>query len=178
MGGMVFSSTSLYSGLTFPCKVNLMSVPSPTPPLSFSSSSDGSVDYQDRVSSPTHLSQFRVPSVLDGCRFDNHGQPTLRQLPTYSTALKLRVGDNSSPNVPSSESKLCPKLRKIQSPGLLSLGQVGISDYPSNPTASPQANPTPLPSISTDELLACCLLGRIWGEPIPLPTIIHRTRND
>ena len=34
------------------------------------------------------------------------------------------------------------------------------------------------PNISSEELLACCLLGRIWGEPIPLPTIIHRTRNE
>lgn len=29
-----------------------------------------------------------------------------------------------------------------------------------------------------EELIALCLLGRVRGESVPLPTIINKTRND
>lgn len=29
-----------------------------------------------------------------------------------------------------------------------------------------------------DELLACCLIGKIWGDPLPIPAIIHKTKKD
>ena len=38
----------------------------------------------------------------------------------------------------------------------------------------PQADPIP----SRGEFLACCLLGKVWGEVLSLNSIIHRTRND
>jgi len=46
------------------------------------------------------------------------------------------------------------------------------------PPSYEQDSTEPGPTISIEELLACCLLGRIWGEPIPLPAIIHQTRNE
>jgi len=29
-----------------------------------------------------------------------------------------------------------------------------------------------------DELLACCLIGKIWGDLLPLTAIIHKTKKD
>lgn len=31
---------------------------------------------------------------------------------------------------------------------------------------------------STKELITCCLRGKIWGEPVPIPAIIHCTQNE
>ena len=52
----------------------------------------------------------------------------------------------------------------------------------SNPNPQPPLPSSPIPtrnlSNSIDEFTACCLLGKIWGESVPLPVMIHRTRND
>ena len=156
----------------------LMPSNSPTSPLSLSNSFDGSVDHQDIVSPPPHTSQPGIPSVLDGGRSDNHGQSARTQLPTYSATLKRGVGGHSNPQMPSAESKLCAPLRESSSPGNLPLNSAPIADAPGNSSSTPLTHSFAIPTISTDELLACCLLGSIWGEPLPLPTIIHRTRND
>ncbi|KAJ8438410.1 hypothetical protein Cgig2_004520 [Carnegiea gigantea] len=37
--------------------------------------------------------------------------------------------------------------------------------------------PYPHP-IHMSELLACCVMGKIWGDPVPLPAIIHNTKKD
>jgi len=29
-----------------------------------------------------------------------------------------------------------------------------------------------------EKLMVCCLLGKIWGEPLPLPPTIHKTKAD
>ena len=66
---------------------------------------------------------------------------------------------------------------------------------PANPDINQRAEPRPSPSVvgsgpsdplpqateSTpplDDLLALCLLAKIWGEPIPLPLIISKTKLD
>jgi len=33
-------------------------------------------------------------------------------------------------------------------------------------------------SSSIEEFVSCCLLGKIWGESIPLHAIVHRTKNE
>jgi len=58
-----------------PCQVfMLMSVSYPTSRLSFSNSSDGSVDHEDDVS-PPYPPQPGIPPVLDGSRPHHYGQP-------------------------------------------------------------------------------------------------------
>jgi len=37
---------------------------------------------------------------------------------------------------------------------------------------------TKTPNESIVEFSVCCLIGKIWGESIPLAAIIHRTRNE
>ena len=86
----------------------LMSIPSPTSPLSFSSSTDGCVDNQNDVSSPYHPPQSEILSMLDGCQSDYHDHPSNSKLPSYSSILKLRVGGNCSTEVPPVESELRP----------------------------------------------------------------------
>ena len=144
--------------------VNLMSVPSPTSPLSLSSSSDGSIDVQDGFPSASHSPQPGVPSVLDGCRSDHLSQSPHRQLLTYSDILKLGVGSDGSPNVPSSESQLYPNLRECQPSGVLSVGCGECSGLPRQPKTRPPIAPQSASPIPSDELLACCPLGRIWGN--------------
>ena len=61
---------------------------------------------------------------------------------------------------------------------VLSLGRGESPGLPGQPSSRSPDAPHSVPPILSDELLACCLLGRIWGEPIPLPAIIHRTHND
>ena len=97
----------------------LMSLPSPTSPLSFSSNTDGSVDNQNDVSSPSHPSQSRVSALLDGGRSDYIGQPSNSKPPSFSSVLKLRVGSNCSAEMPLTEPKFHPQLRENQSPGSL-----------------------------------------------------------
>jgi len=69
--GVLVSYNSQYPIIDHFLWVNLMSVPSPTSPLSFSSSSDSSVDIQDGFPSTSYPSQSGVPFVLDGCRSDH-----------------------------------------------------------------------------------------------------------
>ena len=72
--------------------VTLMFVPSPTSPLSFSSSSDGSVDHQDNVSSPSHPSQSGISPVLDRSRPNYHGQNPLIPNPLLLRRPQTRSG--------------------------------------------------------------------------------------
>ena len=37
---------------------------------------------------------------------------------------------------------------------------------------------SPYVSNNMDELAAICLLGQIWGDSLPLPAIIHKTKSD
>ena len=81
---------------------------------------------------------------------------------------------NGNPQVPLREPKFCPQLLRSNPTGLLSIGQ------PSHHPAQPDTKPIPLDPHPTnmDELLACCIIGKIWGDPIPLPAIIHKTKKD
>ena len=155
-----------------------MSVPSPNSPLYFSSSSNGSVDHQDDVSSPAHPTQLGISPVLDASGPNPDGQSIQPKHTSYSDILKLKVGGHNSFEMPNAESELCPQFRDGHRPRNISIGQSSnhsILDPNSVPT---QNVPSQVPTISTDELFACCPLGRIWGKPLPLFVIIHRTRNE
>jgi len=176
--GLVSFSSMSYNSLSTSLSVSLLSVPSTTSSLSFSSSFDGSVDHQDDVSSPSHPSQYGVSPVLNECQPHDHGQSLNVKPSSHSNTLKLRVGSNDSPKVSATKPKLCPQFRKSQPPWNLSLGQGSDSSVLVPQHIPVHDIPPNTPTTSTEELLACYLLGRVWGEPIPLPAIIHRTRND
>ena len=109
--------TSNFDFPLFVCWLLLMSLPSPTSPLSFSSSLDGSVDNQNNVPSPDHPSQSGVSALLDGDRSDHIGQPSISKPPSFSSILKFGVGSNSGAEMPPSEPKLRSQLRENQPTG-------------------------------------------------------------
>ena len=65
------------------------------------------------------------------------------------------------------------QLRTSSSPRIFSVGE---SSNPGPKHTSPPTQIKPLPYI--EKLTACFLLGKIWGEPVPIPAIIHCTRNE
>ena len=122
-----------------------MSVPSPTSPLSFSTSSDGSVDHQDDVSSPSHPPQPEISPVLDGSRPYHYRQSLNNQSSSYSDILKLKVGGHSCPQMSDVESELCSQLSRRQPPRNVPLGQLSTSTTPIiNHTSTQDIPPRPL----------------------------------
>lgn len=156
-----------------PSCVNLfclfMSAPSPTSPMSLSSNSNGSTDMQDIVPPANSATQPPITTLLDGGRLNHPSQPDQPYQPSYSDILKLGVGSDGGSHQCSAQLESSSQLRAC-----LPLGVLPVSA--SSSKVIPSSLPKDLPS--SEELLACCLLGKIWGESVPLPAIIHYTRNE
>jgi len=146
--------------------------------LSLSNSSDEGVDYQDNVPTFDHPTQPRDPPLLDGIRPHSNSQPDSTRHIAYADALKFGLGGNGNSQVPPSELKPYTKLPRNNSTRLLPIGQTShqITQTKSDPLM-PHLPPHP-PLIHMEELLTCCLLGKIWGEPLTSPAIIHKTKKD
>ena len=155
-----------------------MTDPSLIPSLALNNSPNGSLDHQNHVSPPSDPTKSGVTAVLDGSRCNSSGQPTPVRPVSYSDTLKLGVGSHGCTKMPYSESEFCPDLRQSQPTRNFSLGRWPKSNVNDPLPENYPPNLHQPPSISLEELLACCLLGKIWGEPLPLPAIIHRTRNE
>ena len=84
-------------------------------------------------------------------------------------------GHGSSVN-PTVESKSGFQSGTNEPKRILPLGE--LSTHACQPLLSEPALPQADPIRSGGEFIACCLLGKIWGEVISLNSIIHRTRND
>ena len=107
--------------------------------------------------------------MLDGVQFNHHSQSTTAIPKPFANALKFGLGGHGHSQVPPSESKSCSKSPGSNPAGFFPVGQTTHSDpsLPSNPHPS-----------HLDELLNCCLIGKIWGDPLPIPAIIHKTKKD
>lgn len=151
---------------------------SPTSPLSLSNCSDGSSDYQDTVPTSDHPTQSRDLPLLDGIRPHSNSQPDSTRPTACADALKFRSGGNGNSQVPPFEPKPRTKLPRNNSVGLLPIGQISqqVAQTETEPSMT-QLPPHP-PLIHMEELLTCCLFGKIWGESLPLPAIIHKTKKD
>lgn len=154
-----------------------MNTLSPSSPLSLDNSLDGSPDHNHNVPPPAHLAQSRELPVLDGVRLNHHSQsPTAKPKP-YADALKFGLGGgcHGHSQVPPPKSKFCSQFPGSNTTGLLSVGQTSHSTDLPNPDPSLPQNPHPS---QQEELLNCCLIRKIWGDPLPIPTIIHKTKKD
>lgn len=149
-----------------------MSNPSP---LNLTSKPDGSSDRQDPIPTPNTVSQPPVTPLLDGSRPDHSGEPHQPSHSCYSDALKYGVGSRGGHHQQPTKPESSAQLRTCSPPRILSVTEPVTADPHNSPPILPP-HKTCLPS--TEELYACCLLGKIWGEPLPLPAIIHRTRNE
>ena len=132
-----------------------------TSPLSLPNSSDGSSNYQYNVPTSNHPIQPREPPLLEGIRPQTNSQSDSDIHITYVDALKFDLGANGNPQVPPSEPKPCTTLPRNHSTMLLSIGQ---SSYQATQVESdpPMPHlPPPPPLIHMEELLNCCLLGKI-----------------
>lgn len=142
-----------------PSCVNLfclfMSAPSPTSPMSLSSNSNGSTDMQDIVPPANSATQPPITTLLDGGRLNHPSQPDQPYQPSYSDILKLGVGSDGGSHQCSAQLESSSQLRAC-----LPLGVLPVSA--SSSKVIPSSLPKDLPS--SEELLACCLLGKIWGN--------------
>jgi len=113
---------------------------------------------------------------LDGVRSHNSASPSEPSRATFASTLKLGLGSHGSGKQSISEPEPALKHEISESP------EVVLKGEPSNLThllpssgSSVQSN---VPSMSIDELSACCLLGKMWGESVPIASIIHRTQSE
>lgn len=152
-----------------------MKNPSPTPSLSLSNSSYGSSNHHDNVPSSANSTKPRELSMLDGIQPHHNSQPTPNRPNLYTNALKFGLGGNGSPQVPPLEPELCPQLLRSHPTGILPVGHTPFQYHNTQSDQSTQLDPPPS---HLNELLACCLIGKIWGDPVPLPAIIYKTKKD
>jgi len=165
--------TQLHTGCFSWLGHSSMSLPSPTSPLSFNNNSDGSSNLQGTIFFDNPPIQSPVTPMLDGGRPDHSGNPYQTHHSCYFDAVKFGVGIHGGNHQCPTQPESSAQLRTSSSPKIISIGEAS--------TPGPKTIPFP-PQIkampSTEELIACCLLGKIWGEPVPIPAIIHHTRNE
>ena len=148
---------------------------SPTSPLSLSNSSDGSSNHHDNVLTSANSAQPRELHVLNEIRSHHNSQPDPIRPTHYSNALKFSLRGNGSPQVYSPEHEFCPQLLISHPTGILPVGQTSSRHHKTQPDqpVHPDSHSSQL-----GELLTCCLIGKIWGDPIPISAIIHKTKKD
>ena len=114
--------------------------------------------------------------MLDGIGPDHSAQPTEPFRSTFSDTLKFGLGSYGSGSQPTVESKPGVQPRPSESTRVFLEG--GTSHQ--NSQQPLLENPVLGKSLtsSLEDFVSCCLLGKIWGKSVPLPIIIHRTKND
>ncbi|KAJ8431293.1 hypothetical protein Cgig2_026269 [Carnegiea gigantea] len=122
------------------------------------SSSDGSFDHNKNVPSTAHTTEPGELPLLDGIQPHHHSQSDSTRHSPYADALKFGVRDNDHSQVPTFEPKLCSQLLRGNPTGVLLIGQTSHSS--DKPETDPPMPLYPHPS-HMDELLACCLIGKI-----------------
>lgn len=152
-----------------------MNKSSSTAPLLLNNNSDGSSDHHDNISITTRTVQPRELPLLDGIRPHNNCQSHTTRTNSYADTLKFCVGGTGNSQVPTSEPPLRSQPSRGNLTGVLPLGQT--FHLPEQQNTDPPMSPYPQPS-HMEELLACCLIGKIWGDPHPLPAIIYKTKKD
>ena len=83
-------------------------------------------------------------------------------------------GGHGHSQIPTPEPKFRSQLLEGNTAGLIRIGQ---TSHCNQPEIEPPLAPYPQSS-HMEELLNCCLIGKIWGDPLPLPAIIHKTKKD
>jgi len=155
----------------------LMSNLSPRAPLSFDSDSNGSSsELQNDGSISHHFAQPLGTTVLAGSGPNHSAQPTEPIRPTFSDTLKFGVGSYGSGSQPTVESKPGLQPRPSEFVGVFLKGGSSHQLPPQSLSGTPLPNHSVSNSLET--FVSCCLLGKVWGESVPLPAIIHRTKNN
>ena len=142
-----------------------MSDLSPRSPLSNQASSNGSSNSQINLPSAHDATHPSDPTHLAGSGCYNPGQPLTPHLSSYAHVVILGVGGNPHPQLPFLN----------LGPSDQSLGAHPPLAQPVDPVAQ---NPSPPPSAIVQELSACCLLSKVWGEVLTLAAIINKTKKD
>jgi len=113
--------------------------------------------------------------MLVGVRTHNPDQSSEPIRPTFANALKLELG-SSGGAFQTSEPKPSVQHGPSEPSRVILMGDSSKPLDHSAPTS--KTLPDKDPALSVVELAACCLLGKIWGEAVPLSSIVHRTRNE
>ena len=146
-------------------------------PVSTTSNPNGDgTNVQDPIPISDHDAQPPNPVVVDGIRSNYSTQPTEPSRPTFASTIKLGLGSHGSDFKSTLDSKSGPQHGFPQPSGNL---LKGASSEPSTFTPPSVTSPlTKIPEESILEFSACYLIGKIWGESVPMAAIIHRTRNE
>ena len=96
--------------------------------------------------------------------------------PTFASTLKLGLGSHCGDLKSTPEPKLGPQQGLFEPSRVVLKGDSSNTSGHTPPFVSSLQSKEPSASIA--EFSACCILGKIWGERIPLSAIIHRTRNE
>ncbi|KAJ8433096.1 hypothetical protein Cgig2_020592 [Carnegiea gigantea] len=141
---------------------------SSTSPLSVTYSEHGDNDNNNLDSPICDSSKPSGLHTVGGGRGDNPRSLLQKMEPSYAQAMKFSSPDprGASPSLSSPDHVTYPQLGNPQSPDLCAQ---------ESPCFGPPASP---PVEHMEELMALCLLGKIWGDYVPLPAIINKTRAD
>lgn len=156
------------------CLLHMNSFPSSSS-HSPTDSKDGCLNHTNPLSPSTHSTQLGKLPMLDGIRPDNYSKSNPASHTLYANALKFGMGGGGHPQIAPPEPALCPELSGSDPAGCLPVMPTPLTTDPSDTQHEENQNPNPS---HLDELLTCCLLGKIWGDPVPLPAIIQKTKKD
>ena len=153
----------------FCCSFVLMSSPYSSP----SPSSDG-LPGHNSGSSPSPLPRVSESPLVDSATSPSLPISSAHGFSSFSDALRRGVGNpNSGVDIPSS--------RSLEPPPFSSNPTL-VGNHPlTNTDPSGSAEPV-VPPIGTipplAKLTSMCLLAKIWGESVPLPFIVSKTKLD
>ena len=155
----------------------LMSCNSNTESLSPTNSKNGDNDNLHQDPTPSSAAQSKYPHSLGKGGSDHPCNPIEKGHTSYAKAMKFGMGCSTHSLNPCHEERIDIPLP----PSVPILAHVIGNTSPSEPRVNDPLSfgPPPAPPVEhMEELLALCLLGKVWAEYIPLPIIINKTRND
>ncbi|KAJ8437740.1 hypothetical protein Cgig2_009455 [Carnegiea gigantea] len=150
---------------------------SSTEPLSITNSENGDNENLNQISSLSDTSKSHTLYPVGGSRSDHICIQTEKTRLSYAKMTTFVMGCSSNPSHPTVSLTAHPPLPSSTPHSNLEIGNSSSPDLKANepPCFGPPASP---PVEHVEELIALCLLGKVWGEYVPLPAIINKTKAD
>lgn len=171
---------SLHLHLHFSVRVSLtllMSCSSATESLSPTSSENGAHDNLNQDPPPSSATQSKYTHSMGRGGSDHPCNPTEKGQISYAKVTKFGMGCTAHSSNPCPEKSIdSPLSPSVPLPAHV-IGDTGPTEPRINDPLLFGPPPTPLVE-HMEELIALCLLGKVWGESVPLPNIINKTKKD
>ena len=153
----------------------LMSSNSSTEPLSIANFENGDNENLNQISSISDTSKSQALYPVGRSRSDHTCIQTEKTRLSYSKTTTFSVGCSSNPSYPTVLLTAGPLLPSSTPHSYPEIGNSSSLDLKANepPCFGPSASPL---VEHMEELTALCLLGKMWGEYVPLTAIINRLK--